>query len=134
MGLGFAWDLSDGFLFDFGGNDRYDASGGGTQGNGAQAGLGVIFDYTGNDTYEGAGQGYADPTIQKKYHVMPYCGGNFSFVIDYGGKDTYGCGALDNTYNTRGAESGFLIDRPLPGESTAEPSPTQAAANSASKP
>jgi len=114
MGLGFAWDLSAAFLCDFAGNDRYEAAGGGTQGNGAQAGLGVIFDYTGNDTYLGQGQGYANPGIS--YHPLPQCGGNFSFVIDYGGKDSYGCGAQDNTYNIRGGEGGFLIDRPLPEE------------------
>ncbi len=114
MGVGFAWDLSAAFLCDFAGNDRYEAAGGGTQGNGAQAGLGVIFDYTGDDTYVGQGQGYANPGIT--YHPLPQCGGNFSFVIDYGGKDTYGCGAQNNTYNTRGSEGGFLIDRPLPEE------------------
>lgn len=118
MGVGFAWDDAVGVLCDFGGNDRYEATGGGTQGNGAQAGLGVIFDYTGNDVYLGYGQGYASPSIS--YHPMPQCGGNFSFVIDYGGNDSYGCGAENNTYNVRGAESGFLIDRPLPEEAAAE--------------
>lgn len=131
MGVGFAWDLSAGFLCDFGGNDRYEATGGGTQGNGAQAGLGVIFDYTGADTYLGQGQGYANPSLS--YHPLPQCGGNFSFVIDYGGKDNYGCGAQDNTYNTRGSEGGFLIDRPLPEEvpaahTTQRPSPRASAA------
>jgi len=118
MGLGFAWDDSVGVLCDFGGNDRYEATGGGTQGNGAQAGLGILFDYTGNDVYLGYGQGYASPSIS--YHPMPQCGGNFSFLIDYGGDDSYGCGAENNTYNVRGAESGFLIDRPLPEEAAAE--------------
>jgi len=118
MGLGFAWDDSVGALCDFAGNDRYEATGGGTQGNGAQAGLGVLFDYTGNDVYAGYGQGYAAPSIS--YHPMPQCGGNFSFVIDYGGNDSYGCGAENNSYNVRGAESGFLIDRPLPEEAAAE--------------
>ena len=36
MGLGFSWDCSNGFLCDFGGNDHYEASGGLTEGNGAQ--------------------------------------------------------------------------------------------------
>jgi hypothetical protein len=111
MGLGFAWDCSDGMLFDFGGNDRYEATGGYTQGNGAQAGLGLLLDYGGNDTYEGYGQAYASPGIS--YHHLPGCGGNFSFVIDYGGHDNYGCGAQDNSYSQRGAAGGFLIDRPL---------------------
>ena len=59
----------------------------------------------------GYGQGFANPGVT--YHPLPQCGGNFSFVIDYGGQDTYGCGAENNTYNQRGAIGGFLIDRPL---------------------
>jgi len=114
MGTGFAWDCSAGFLFDFGGNDRYQATGGGTQGNGAQAGLGVLFDYGGDDVYSGYGQGRASPSIS--YHPLPACGGNFSFVVDYGGKDHYGCGAKDNSYNRRGSDGGFLIDRPFQSE------------------
>ena len=82
MGLGFAWDCSNGFLCDFGGNDRYEATGGLTEGDGAQASLGVLFDYRGNDTYQGYNQGYASPGIS--YHSLPRCGGNFSFLIDYG--------------------------------------------------
>jgi len=125
MGLGFAWDDAVGVLCDFAGNDRYEATGGGTQGNGAQAGLGILFDYTGNDTYLGYGQGYASPSIT--YHPQGQCGGNFSFVIDYVGKDSYGCGAQDNSYNQRGAAGGFLIDRPLPEEASADASKQAAA-------
>jgi len=110
MGLGFAWDVAVGFLCDFSGNDRYEATGGGTQGNGAQAGLGVLFDYDGDDIYRGYGQGRASSGIS--YHTLPYCGGNFSFVVDYGGKDTYGCGAQNDTYIQRSSRGGFLIDRP----------------------
>jgi hypothetical protein len=110
MCLGFAWDDSVGVLCDFAGNDKYLATGGGTQGNGAQAGFGVIYDYAGNDVYAGYGQGKASPSIS--YHDLPACGGNFSFVIDYGGKDKYGCGARDNSYIERGSSGGFLIDRP----------------------
>jgi hypothetical protein len=114
MGLGFGWDLSVGVLCDFGGNDRYEATGGHTEGNGAQASLGILFDYGGDDVYTGYSQGYASPSIT--YHHLPECGGNFSFLIDYGGKDTYGCGVQDNSYNQRGAAGGFIIDRPLPSE------------------
>ncbi len=109
MSSGFAWDLSVGVLCDFAGNDRYSVTGGGTQGNGAQAGLGVLFDYDGDDVYDGRGQGYASTNIT--YHPMPTCGGNFSFVIDYGGKDKYGCGAGNNAITQRNS-NGFLIDRP----------------------
>ncbi len=110
MGTGMAWDCSAGFLFDFGGNDHYKATGGIVQGSGAQMSLGVLFDYNGDDVYDGYGQGYASPSIS--YHHLPDCGGNFSYVVDYGGKDTYGCGAQDNSYTQRGDAGGFLIDRP----------------------
>jgi hypothetical protein len=73
-------------------------------------GFGILFNYQGDDVYEGYGQGYASPSIS--YHSLPACGGNFSFCIDYGGNDTYGCGADNNTYIQRGDVGGFLIDRP----------------------
>ena len=65
MGTGFAWDCSVGYLMDFGGNDSYLATGGGTQGQGKQAGLGVLYDYDGDDVYKGYGQGLgrAESTI-----------------------------------------------------------------------
>jgi hypothetical protein len=110
MGLGFAWDCSVGVLCDFSGSDRYEAKGGGTQGNGAQAGLGILYDYDGDDVYLGSGQGNASSNIS--YHNLPGCGGNFSFVVDYGGEDTYGCRAQNSTYIQRGSSGGFLIDRP----------------------
>ncbi len=110
MGTGFAWDVAVGILCDFAGSDRYEATGGGTQGNGAQAGLGAIFDYNGDDVYSGRGQGNASGNIT--YHEMPYCGGNFSFVVDYGGEDKYGCGARNSSYVQRGSAGGFIIDRP----------------------
>jgi hypothetical protein len=110
MGTGMAWDCSMGVLCDFAGNDHYMATGGSVQGTGAQMGLGILFDYKGDDVYEGYGQAYANPGIS--YHHLPECGGNFSFLIDYGGKDTYGCGAENNSYNQRGDSGSFLIDRP----------------------
>jgi hypothetical protein len=110
MGLGFAWDLSVGVLCDFSGNDRYEAAGQHTQGCGAQAGLGVLFDFEGKDVYLGEGQGYASPSIS--YHPQSVCGGNFSFVVDYGGTDEYGSGAENNAYNQRGSAGGFVTDRP----------------------
>ena len=110
MGLGFAWDMSVSALCDFAGNDRYEAARQNTQGCGAQAGLGILFDYEGKDVYLGRGQGYASPSIS--YHSQSTCGGNFSFLVDYGGKDEYGCGVENNSYNQRGSKGGFLIDRP----------------------
>jgi len=110
MGTGMAWDCSMGVLCDFAGNDHYKATGGLTQGTGAQMGFGILFDYNGDDTYDGYGQGYAPSSIS--YHPLPSCGGNFSFLVDYGGKDKYGCGAQNNVYLQRGDAGGFLIDRP----------------------
>jgi hypothetical protein len=114
MGTGMAWDCSMGVLCDFAGNDQYKATGGIVQGSGAQMGFGILFDYKGDDVYEGYGQGYASPGIS--YHTLPDCGGNFSFVVDYGGKDQYGCGAENNSYIQRGDSGGFLIDRPQQNE------------------
>jgi len=110
MGLGYGWDCGIGVLCDFGGDDRYDARGGGTQGSSGQASLGILFDYNGRDVYRGTSQGYAPGNIS--YHQLPACGGNFSFLVDYGGEDQYGCRLRNNTYNQRGAPGGFLIDRP----------------------
>ena len=74
------------------------------------SGLGVLFDYGGDDVYLGYKQGRASSGVS--YHDLPQCGGNFSFVVDYGGTDKYGCRAKNNTYNRRGSSGGFLIDRP----------------------
>ena len=116
MGLGFAWDMSVGVLCDFAGNDRYEAARQNTQGSGAQAGLGILFEYEGDDVYLGPGQGYASSGIS--YHPPSMCGGNFSFVVDYGGKDKYGCGVANNSYSQRGSQGSFIIDRPSREEET----------------
>jgi hypothetical protein len=131
MGTGMAWDCSMGVLCDFGhGNNHYTATGGLTQGTGAQMGFGILFHYDGDDTYDGYGQGYASPSIS--YHPMSACGGNFGFLIDYGGKDKYGCEAENNCYIQRGDVGGFLIDRPRrdEAESTAAAQAPQNAAGS----
>jgi len=112
MCVGFAWDCAVGYLCDFGGNDTYN----GTQGNGAQAGLGVLFDYSGDDTYNGYRQGRASGGMT--YHNLPEAGGNFSFLVDYGGEDKYGSGARNNSYLQRSSAGGFLIDRPARDETT----------------
>ncbi len=106
MSVGFAWDLAVGYLIDFAGDDVYI----GNQGNGAQAGLGVLFDYNGDDDYRGNRQGYASSGMT--YHELSQAGGNFSFLIDYGGTDKYGSGAKNNGYLQRGWSGGFIIDRP----------------------
>ena len=43
MGMGFGWDCSVGVLCNFGGNDHYEATGGLTQGCGAQGSLGMLY-------------------------------------------------------------------------------------------
>ena len=116
MGIGFGWDCSLGMLADFGGNDRYEGSNSTVQGNGAQGSVGILFDYDGKDTYTGRSQGYAAPSIS--YHPLPACGGNFSFLVDYGGEDVYGCQIDNNTVNQRGWAGGFVIDRPRADESS----------------
>ena len=123
MGVGFAWDCAVGYLCDFAGDDRYS----GNEGNGAQAGLAALYDYDGNDVYYGYKQGRASSGIS--YHDLPQCGGNFSFVVDYGGTDKYGSGARNNSYKMRSSSGGFLIDRPKQktGEDAAEKTATKTA-------
>ncbi|MBN1590719.1 MAG: hypothetical protein JW888_14495, partial [Pirellulales bacterium] len=106
MSVGFAWDVAVGVLCDFGGDDEYV----GTKGSGQQAGFGILFDYAGVDTYRGSTPGRAPSGIS--YHDLPYCGGNFSFVVDYGGEDHYFCYGRNNGYFQQGSAGGFLIDRP----------------------
>ena len=110
MGQGFAWDVATGVLCDLEGNDSYSARGTTTKGAAGQAGMGILYDFSGNDRCKGRGQGYASSNIS--YHDMPACGGNFSFLIDYGGTDEYDCRARNNSYLSRGCSTGFLIDRP----------------------
>ncbi|MDR3233421.1 MAG: hypothetical protein LBT46_07145 [Planctomycetaceae bacterium] len=114
MGTGMAWDLSIGYLCDFNGSDKFTAPGGMTQGIGAEGSIGILYSYGGNDEFQGRNQAYAISTIN--YHSPSNCGGNFSFLINYGGTDTYGCGAKNNAYVQRGAPGGFLIDRPTEAE------------------
>lgn len=113
MSEGFAWDCGTAFFYDFAGDDMIIGNGGGNQGQGAQASLGVMVNFAGNDTYRGSSQGFASSAID--YHTMPECGGNFSFLLDYGGKDVYGCRAQNNAETWRGY-GGFLIDRPTRAE------------------
>lgn len=118
MGTGMAWDLSIGWLCDFNGNDIYAATGGMTCGVGAEGSIGIVFDYGGADKYMSRNCGYAGGGIS--YHSPSNCGGNFSFLIDYGGKDEHGSGAGNNSYAQRGSVGGFLIDRPLEAEAEQE--------------
>lgn len=110
MGTGMAWDLSIGYLCDFNGSNRFLATGGMTQGVGAEGSIGVLFTYGGDDQFAGRNQAYSSNNIT--YHLPSNCGGNFSFLINYGGNDKYGCGAANNSYVQRGSAGGFLIDRP----------------------
>lgn len=129
MGTGFAWDLSVGYLIEMSGDDQYLARAGGVQGQGAQASLGVLYDFEGNDTYRGTSQGYSSSSIT--YHPYPTCGGNFSFVIDYGGTDEYGSRSRNNAVTRRGM-SGFVVDRPKQEELDAMQAAAEAKATPAS--
>jgi hypothetical protein len=110
MGTGMAWDCSVGVLCNFGPKIHCEATGGLTQGCGAQGSLGILYHYGDDSVYDGYGQGYASPSIT--YHKPSDCGGNFSFLVNYGGNNSYGCGADEYSYNERGAAGGFLISRP----------------------
>jgi len=109
MGTGMAWDLAYGILADFNGSGRYTATGNMTQGVGAEASIGILFSYGGNDTFASRSQGLASGGVT--YHP-PSSGGNFSFLINYGGENTYGSKVARHSYSQRGTPSGFVIDRP----------------------
>ena len=114
MGLGMGWDLGAGFLVDFLGDDAFEATGGLTQGAGGEGSIGVLMNYRGSDIYRGNNQGYASSHLT--YHSPSDCGANYSFVVDHGGNDQYGCRAANNAVSTRGMTTGFIIDRPAPNE------------------
>jgi hypothetical protein len=75
---------------------------------------GAMTDYRGADIYRGNNQGYASSHLT--YHSPSDCGANYSFVVDHGGNDQYGCRAGNNAVSTRGMTTGFIIDRPAPDE------------------
>jgi len=106
VGLGFAWDVGVAGLLDFAGNDQYRLHSGGT---GYEAAFGILFDHGGDDTYGGPGYGAASDKVS--YHPAPDCGGNFSFSINIGGKDSYGGESLNDVDQERGSSGGFFIDR-----------------------
>jgi len=118
MGTGMAWDLAYGILADFRGSGRYISTGNMKHGVGAQASIGILFSYGGNDIFAGRSQGVAGSSHD--YHPAA-SGGNFSFLINYGGDNLYGTErqrvAQGHSYVQRGSISGFLIDRPTESES-----------------
>ncbi len=118
MGLGMGWDLGAGFLVDFLGDDAFEATGGLTQGAGGEGSIGVLMNYRGSDLYRGNNQGYA--TSHLTYHSPSDCGANYSFVVDHGGYDQYGSRVANGAVSTRGMTTGFIIDRPAPGEEQAQ--------------
>jgi hypothetical protein len=114
MGTGMAWDLAYGCLCDFNGNGKYTATGNMTQGVGAEGSIGILFSYGGNDSFASRSAGSAPGSVT--YHP-PACGGNFSFLINYGGENAYlGAKAPRHSYLQRGTPSGFLSDRPTEAE------------------
>lgn len=104
--IGFSWDIGLAAVLDFQGDDVYVNP----RAQGSEAAMGILFDANGNDTYRGGTQGHAREEVS--YHKMPDAGGNFSFLIDYGGKNTFAKDIVDHSYNQRGAPGGFLISRP----------------------
>lgn len=107
--VGFAWDIAVGVVADFGGNDLYQARGAGYASN---AGLGVVFDAGGDDRYRARNLGFANAKVD--YHPQEKAGGNFAFLIDYGGDDDFGGTFENNTEAEHGWRGGFFISRPAP--------------------
>lgn len=110
VGLGFSWDIGVAALLDFDGADRYDVPGA-SQGQGAEAALGLLFDGGGNDVFTGEHTGSA--SAQVNYHPLPDCGGNFSFSIHYGGQDTYGGVVKTEVDQEVSSPHGFMIHRTM---------------------
>ena len=110
MGTGMAWDCSVGVLCNFAGKNHFEATGGLVQGCGAQGSLGILYEYGADAEYDGYGQGYASSNLT--YHNPSSCGGNFSFLVNYGANAKFGCGADAYSVIQRGAAGGFLISRP----------------------
>ena len=108
MGSGMAWDCSMGVFCDFAGNDHYLATGGLTQGTGARWASASSSTTTATTSTRATARAMPRRASPITMHA---CGGNFSFLIDYGGNDHYGCGADNNTYLERG-DAGRLFDRP----------------------
>ncbi len=104
-GIAFSWDIGLALLADLAGDDYYENP----RIQGEQAALGVLFDAGGDDRYEKGSQGVARPTLE--YHPLPQSGGNFSFLVDYGGENSF-AQAQNHTYNQCGSPTGFLISRP----------------------
>ena len=115
MGSGMGWDLAFGLLADFSGSGKYIATGNMKYGVGAESSIGILFSYGGNDTFAGRSQGLASTNLT--YHP-PASGGNFSFLINYGGENKYGSGVARHSYAQRGSPNGFVIDRPTESEAT----------------
>ncbi|MCC7193070.1 MAG: hypothetical protein IT444_09860 [Phycisphaeraceae bacterium] len=108
--VGFTWDIAVGVILDFAGNDQYAGEGNGGAGSSNNAGISVVYDASGDDVYAGPSPGTANPAVD--YHED--AGGNFSFLIDEGGKDQYGSEMIENRELERGWKGGFLIDRQGP--------------------
>jgi hypothetical protein len=116
MGSGMGWDCSLGALCVFGGENHFDADVSLVQGCGAQGSVGILYEYGDNSEYKGYGQGYASPTLT--YHKPSDCGGNFSFLVNYGSGSKFGCGADEYSVIQRGTSGGFLISRPRHDQAT----------------
>jgi hypothetical protein len=110
MGSGMGWDCSVGALCVFAGGNRFEATESLTQGCGAQGSLGILYHYGDESIFKGYTQGYASTTLT--YHKPQECGGNFSFLVNYGAGNKFGCGAAEYGLVQRGTSGGFLISRP----------------------
>ena len=116
MGSGMAWDCSVGALCVFGGDNHFEAANSLVQGCGAQGSLGILYQYGDGSEFKGYGQGYASSNLT--YHHAADCGGNFSFLVSYGGGNKFGCGADEYSITQRGTSGGFLISRPRHDQTT----------------
>jgi hypothetical protein len=108
--VAFAWDIAVAALIDADGDDRYEVRSGGLA-QAHNAGFAVLADGAGNDEYVGRAPGLASAAVD--YHPDVDPGGNFAFMLDFGGEDSYSSGAANGVRLEQGWGGGFLIDWPL---------------------
>ncbi|MBI85546.1 MAG: hypothetical protein CMJ81_20325 [Planctomycetaceae bacterium] len=106
--VAYSWDIGVGAIIDTQGNDLYQATSSGVA-ESNNAAVALLLDGAGNDTYLGNNIGAAGAKIE--YHPQDLAGGNFTFLLDLGGTDTYNDSVQNDYQQERGWSGGFLIDQ-----------------------
>jgi hypothetical protein len=106
--VAYSWDIGVGAIIDAQGNDLYHVTSSGVA-ESNNAAIALLLDVAGDDTYLGNNIGVAGAKIE--YHPQDQAGGNFAFLFDLSGTDTYNDSVQNDYQQERGWSGGFLIDR-----------------------